>query len=105
MLELDDFFGEVMADSVFGSLIRLAGRLLRCLFLLVASPYLLLRGWLHVRPRTAGLRELYQQGKQAGAHDMQYVLAAVVCLPLGLLVGVAAWKGGQVLAQMLSSAI
>ncbi|WP_139921798.1 hypothetical protein [Hymenobacter sp. DG01] len=97
MLDIDDIIGEAVAESIFGSLFRFVGRLLKAVFLFVVSPYLLLRGWLRVRPRAAGVRELYQQGKQAAAHDMQYVLSVVVALPLAVLLGVAAWQGWKAL--------
>ncbi|RPD45887.1 hypothetical protein DNI29_17210 [Hymenobacter sediminis] len=101
MLGIDDLIGEVIAESIFGGLFRFVGRLLKSMFLFAVSPYLLLRGWLRVRPNSGGVRELYQQGKQAAAHDMQYVLSVVVALPLAALFAVVAWQGWKALLSWL----
>lgn len=96
-----DFIAEAILEPIFSALFRLLGQVIRHLFLFVMSPYLLLRGWLRIRPRSASVRELYQQGRQAAAHDMQYVLSVVVALPLAALLGVAAWQGWQALINWL----
>ncbi|MBB4601874.1 hypothetical protein HNQ93_002557 [Hymenobacter luteus] len=55
MLDIDDIIGEAVTESVFGGLLRWVCRLLKNLFLFVVSPYLLLRGWVHARPRSGGV--------------------------------------------------
>ena len=104
MLGIDDLIGDVIAESIFGGLFRLVGRLLKSLLLFLLSPYLLLRGWLRVRPRSGGVRELYEQGKQVAGHDMQYVLSVLVALPLAALFGVVIWQGWKALLSWLQQA-
>ena len=97
-----EIIGEVVLEAVLGPLLRWLGSLLKYLFLFIISPYLLLRGWLHVRPRASGVWALYQQGKQAAAHDMQYVLSVVVALPLVALGSVGIWVGVKALLAWLA---
>ncbi|GAB3223001.1 hypothetical protein GCM10027346_01550 [Hymenobacter seoulensis] len=93
---MEDFLEDAFADAIGGGIFRLVGTVLKYLFLFVVSPYLLLRGWLQVRPHSAGIGELWQQGKQA-AHDMQYVLSVVVALPLVTFLVFAIWEGVKAL--------
>ena len=108
---IGDFFGELLADVVGGYLIGGIGWLFRQLFHWLTFPGLVLLGWVSLwlaAKRNAsfgqlwsklGMRQLHEAGWKVFSGGGQFLLAALVTMPLFLLLLYGAWEGFRALKQ------